>query len=115
MAITGPAPAHPESDDFGRTERRALTRELFAALDEASSEIERDRLREQVIALNMCVAAAVAHRYRGRGEISEDLEQVAYLGLVKAVNGFDSGYHKDFLTYAVPTISGELKKHFRDH
>lgn len=103
------------TDELPRVERRARTGELFAKRDGSTDDLERDWLREQITALNMCVAEAVAHRYRGRGEIEEDLEQVAYLGLVKAVNGFDSGYHKDFLSYAVPTISGELKKHFRDH
>lgn len=115
MAIMEHAPAHIESEELSRAERRERTRALFTAIDEATGDFERDRLREQVAELNMCVAEAVAHRYRGRGETAEDLEQVAFLGLVKSVNGYDGTYHKDFLTYAVPTIAGELKKHFRDH
>lgn len=115
MAITV-SPINLDSPaEIPRAERRERTRDLFQALDAATDHLERDRIREQITELNMCVAESVAHRYRGRGEIEDDLEQVAYLGLVKAVNGFDSSYHKDFLTYAVPTISGELKKHFRDH
>lgn len=115
MAVTDSFSIPEPTTEIPRAERRERTRELFRALDMTTDDLERDRLREQVTELNMCVAGSVAHRYRGRGEIEEDLEQVAYLGLVKAVNGFDSRYHKDFLTYAVPTISGELKKHFRDH
>jgi len=115
MAVVDHALAHNELEEPSRAERRSRTRELFAEIEAATDEVERDRLREQVTELNMCVAEAVAHRYRGRGEGSEDLEQVAFLGLVKSVNGFDSTYHKDFLTYAVPTIAGELKKHFRDY
>ena len=115
MTITVPFSSSDATDALPRAERRARTHELFQEIDATASNVDRDRLREQVTALNMCVAEAVAHRYRGRGEVEEDLEQVAYVGLVKAVNGFDSSYHKDFLSYAVPTISGELKKHFRDH
>lgn len=115
MAIAVSSDTPDPTTEIPRAVRRERTRDLFRALDAATDHIERDQLREQITALNMCVAESVAHRYRGRGEIEEDLEQVAYLGLVKAVNGFDSSYHKDFLTYAVPTISGELKKHFRDH
>lgn len=103
------------ADELPRRERQERTRALFATLIATADPVSRDALRERIARLNMCVAESVAHRYRGRGESQEDLEQVAYLGLVKAVNGFDSAYHKDFLTYAVPTISGELKKHFRDH
>ncbi|MFV0534443.1 MAG: sigma factor [Cumulibacter sp.] len=58
--------------------------------------------------------AAVARRYRGRGEVPADLDQVAYLGLVKAAHGFDPNYGSDFLTFAVRTFSGELKRHYRD-
>lgn len=48
------------------------------------------------------------------GECVEDLEEVAYFGLLKAVGGFDSSLGGDFLVYAVPTIAGEVKRHFRD-
>ena len=64
---------------------------------------------------NMGVARALASRYRRRGIADDDLEQVAYLGLVKAVHGFDLSYERDFLAYAVPTIRGEIKRWFRDH
>lgn len=64
--------------------------------------------------MNMPVAEGVAGRYRGRGIAQEDLEQVAYLGLVKAAERFDLKHEKDFLTFAVPTVSGEVKRYFRD-
>jgi RNA polymerase sigma-B factor len=63
----------------------------------------------------MPVAAQVAARYRGRGVSQEDLNQVAYLGLVKAVQRFDFAPDRDFLSFAVPTIRGELRRYFRDH
>lgn len=115
MSITESPVAPNEVQHASRSARRTRTQELFRHLQSSSDPVERDRIREQVTTLNMGVAQSVAHRYSGRGELNDDLEQVAYLGLVKAVNGFDGTYHKDFLTYAVPTISGELKKHFRDH
>ncbi|MGZ4426668.1 MAG: sigma-70 family RNA polymerase sigma factor [Nocardioidaceae bacterium] len=62
----------------------------------------------------MPVARAIAHRYARRGIAAEDLVQVAYVGLVKAVNGFDPGHERDFLSYAVPTVTGEVKRYFRD-
>ena len=61
------------------------------------------------------LARHVAARYRGGSEPFEDLEQVAALGLVKAIDRFDAGRGTSFSSYAVPTISGEVRRHFRDH
>lgn len=74
----------------------------------------RQELLGQVIELNAAVARSIAHRYHNRGESAEDLEQVAYLGLVKAVNAYDPEKGFPFLVYAVPTITGEVKRYFRD-
>ena len=92
-----------------------MTAQLFAEAHEATDEKARSAALRRVIEVNMCVAEAIASRYRGRGIAREDLEQVAYLALVKAVRGFDVLRGGDFLSYAAPTITGELKKHFRDH
>ena len=62
----------------------------------------------------MGVARSVASRYRNRGVDDEDLLQVAYLALTRAARDYDPGRQDDFLSYAVPTIRGELKKYFRD-
>src|SRR3954471_15767975 len=75
----------------------------------------RRQLLEQVVLVNMGVARSVARRYRNRGIAAEDLDQVAYVALVRAADKFDAALDKDFLTYAVPSIRGEIKKHFRDH
>src|SRR3954454_21487167 len=75
----------------------------------------RRQLLEQVVLLNMGVARSVARRYRNRGIAADDLDQVAYVALVRAADKFDVSLDKDFLTYAVPSIRGEIKKHFRDH
>jgi RNA polymerase sigma-B factor len=74
----------------------------------------RDSLVEEVVVLNMPVARSVARRYRDRGLSQDDLDQVAYLALTRAAQNFDPDLASDFLSYAVPCIRGELKKHFRD-
>ena len=60
------------------------------------------------------LARSLARRYAGKGEPLEDLEQVASLGLLKAIDRFDVSRDVSFATFAVPTIAGELKRHFRD-
>ncbi len=90
------------------------TSALWERIAASQSEEERAVLREEVVLLNMSVARAIASRYRSRGILLDDLQQVACLGLVKAANRFDPSHEKDFLSFAVPTISGEVKRHFRD-
>ncbi|MFH8774438.1 SigB/SigF/SigG family RNA polymerase sigma factor [Streptomyces sp. NPDC017958] len=75
----------------------------------------RDGLRDEVVRAWLPMAHRIATRYRDRGESLEDLRQVAALALVKAVDGFDPDRGAAFPSYAVPTITGELRKHFRDH
>ncbi len=99
----------PETPD-----RAARTQELFDELLTATDDDTARRLRDGVVELNLCVARSLAHRYRDRGLDVEDLEQVAYLALVKAAHRFDPTAGHDFLSYAVPTIRGELRRHFRD-
>jgi RNA polymerase sigma-B factor len=86
---------------------------LLDAQDAAPA--DRKRLIDEVITRNLDVARSVAGRYRNRGVPIDDLEQVACLALVRAANRFDATKADDFLTYAVPTIRGEVKRHFRDH
>jgi RNA polymerase sigma-B factor len=73
------------------------------------------RVREDLIERFMPLARSLAMRYRGGSEPIEDLVQVASLGLVKAIDGFDPERGRPFTAYAVPTILGELRRHFRDH
>ncbi|GAA4958188.1 SigB/SigF/SigG family RNA polymerase sigma factor [Actinoplanes utahensis] len=72
------------------------------------------RLRDRVIEAWLPLARHLSSRYANRGEPRDDLYQVAVLGLIKAVDRFDAGRGVDFAGFAIPTIAGELKRHFRD-
>ncbi|MFF4345897.1 RNA polymerase sigma factor SigF [Streptomyces sp. NPDC001530] len=76
---------------------------------------ERQALRDEIVRSWLPMAERIAGRYRGRGESIEDLSQVAALGLVKAVDRYDPARGNAFESYAIPTITGEIKRHFRDH
>src|SRR6478735_3535735 len=95
-------------------DRDARTSELFDELATATCEEERDRVIEQVVLLYLDLCSTMAGRYDGRGIEHEDLVQVARLALVKAVRRYEPGHAPSFAAYAVPTISGELKRWFRD-
>ena len=103
----------PESD--AEIDRELLTETLFRCIAQCDNDDDIASLRAQVVSINIRVADSLARRYFGHGENNDDLRQVAYLGLTKAVRGFDARSGHNFLSYAVPTITGELKKHFRDH
>jgi RNA polymerase sigma-B factor len=70
--------------------------------------------RERALVELMPLVRALANRYAGRGEPLEDLVQVGALGLIKAVDRFDVDRGVEFSSYAVPTIVGEIRRHFRD-
>jgi RNA polymerase sigma-B factor len=88
------------------TDRRALLR----AYRENGDIAARDRLIESFIP----VVRSIAYRYAGRGEQIDDLEQVASVGLIKAIERFDLDRDVELMTYVFPTVVGELKRHFRD-
>ncbi|MFC7481674.1 SigB/SigF/SigG family RNA polymerase sigma factor [Luedemannella flava] len=71
-------------------------------------------LREQAVELALPAAHQMAARYRNRGENEDDLRQVAALGLLKAIDGWDPERGHGFSDYAIPTVLGELRRHFRD-
>lgn len=98
---------------LSESRRRTETARLLSRA-RASRGASRTRYEDEVIRINMTVASDVARRYHGRGIAADDLDQVAYLGLVKAVRGFDPTLGDDFLSYAVPTLRGEIRRYFRD-
>jgi RNA polymerase sigma-B factor len=71
--------------------------------------------RDQLLERHLPLARKLARRYLRPGESFDDLVQVASVGLLKAIDRFDPERGTALTTYAVPTIVGELKRHFRDH
>ena len=94
--------------------RARRTDAIVCDLRDARREADADELTRQLIETNAAVARSMASRYRNRGIDLDDLEQVALLGLTKAAQRFDPSAGHDFLSFAVPTIRGELRRHFRD-
>lgn len=98
-----------------RTLAEMTTEELLADLNrQETPDHDRAGLRERVVELHRPLAMEIARRYRYRGEPLEDLLQAAYVGLMKAINGFDAGLGHAFRGYAMVTMTGEVKRHFRD-
>ncbi|NKZ13256.1 RNA polymerase sigma factor SigF [Mycolicibacterium septicum DSM 44393] len=110
---------HPDdeaSEPAAVTSEYADVREMFrelGGLSEDSSAYERQR--ERIVERCLPLADHIARRFDGRGEPREDLIQVARVGLVNAVNRFDVDAGSDFVSFAVPTIMGEVRRHFRDN
>lgn len=109
---TSTAPLAPiEYDD---TTRSALTRELFARLSQVTDPVDRRPIIERIATVNLQIADALAQRYAARGLALDDLVQEARVALVRVVDSFDPTLGHDFLSYAVPSILGTLRKQFRD-
>ena len=71
--------------------------------------------REQVISENVGLVWSIVRRFLGRGQEADDLFQIGVIGLMKAVDKFDMNFEVKFSTYAVPMISGEIKRYLRDN
>lgn len=89
--------------------------QLLAAATRSPSRSERRRLRQEAVILTLDLADSLSRRYRGRDVDPDDLVQVARMALVKAVWRYRPELGTTFVAYAVPTILGELRRHFRDH
>jgi RNA polymerase sigma-B factor len=103
--------------DQGRREPDAEVERLEAVLAEFAElpyGPRRARVRDQVITGFLPVARRLAVKYRDRGVPVEDLVQVAAIGLVNAVDRFEPDRGSAFLSYAIPTIQGEIRRYFRD-
>lgn len=86
--------------------------EKLAALEDTDP--RREALREQIIKDCLPLAEHIAQRFNGRGEAFDDLLQIARVGLVQAVDRFEVSRGSTFLSFAVPTVMGEVRRHFRD-
>ena len=74
----------------------------------------RETLRDEAVVAGLPLAQHIAQRFSGRGENRDDLLQIARLGLVQAIDRFEPSRGADFLSFAVPTVMGEVRRHFRD-
>jgi RNA polymerase sigma-B factor len=116
--MSAPIPTLTRVDDEARdsrAERDSRTQGLLRQAKQTSCPKERQRLRETAAALNKDLALGVAYPFHGRGMDAEDIDQVALLGLWKAVLRYGPREDATFAAYAIPTITGEVKRHFRDH
>ncbi len=109
-----PANARPAPSP-AQAAQRARTAELFAEIHSLSEfDPARKVARDALIELHLPLVEYLARRFRNRGEPYEDLVQVGTIGLLKAVDRFDSDRGVEFSTYATPTVVGEIKRYFRD-
>jgi RNA polymerase sigma-B factor len=105
----------PSTELVTRPMAGAKVQDLLRQRDELpAGDPGRAVLRARIIEAALPLARNLAARYRGRGEPVEDLNQVAALALVRAVDMYDPTRRSAFASYAVPTITGALKRHFRD-
>src|SRR4051794_33450868 len=105
-----PPPARPVMDDADFPGNDAETWSLFVRYHHTRGR----ELRNALIERHMALAEGLARPYARRGEPFDDLRQVAMLGLLKAVDRFDPDREIPFASFAIPTIRGELRRHFRD-
>jgi len=95
---------------MSREELRALHRRYKETKDTA----ERDRIRAQLVDAYHDFVYFLARKFQNRGEPLDDIVQVGYLGLIKAIERFDPDLGFEFTTFATLTVAGEIKRHFRD-
>ncbi|NYI04462.1 SigB/SigF/SigG family RNA polymerase sigma factor [Allostreptomyces psammosilenae] len=107
--------ARADFSDLGKYEARALGDALLRRLAETDrASRQYTYVRDTLIRLNLPLVRYAAARYRYRPEPMDDIMQVGVIGLIKAVDGYDPDRGVEFVSYALPTISGEIKRFFRD-
>jgi RNA polymerase sigma-B factor len=105
----------PHQAEDGPSTPRERSQALFGVLTDAhTSAADRLRARDELVELHLPLVEHCARRFLHRGEPVEDLVQVGTIGLIKAVDRFDTDRGVEFSTYATPTVLGEIKRHFRD-
>ncbi|WP_425442652.1 SigB/SigF/SigG family RNA polymerase sigma factor [Streptomyces indicus] len=109
-------PGIERADEVAPKDARDLTKVLLARLAELEEGCaEYLYTRRTLIEMNVSLVQYVAGRYRNRGNGQvEDIVQVGTVGLIKAIDRFDTGRGVEFVSFAVPYILGEIKRHFRD-
>ncbi|MGW7346174.1 sigma-70 family RNA polymerase sigma factor, partial [Streptomyces sp. NPDC054854] len=112
-----PLPRIAEPREVAPEDARALSKTFFErlrTLDEGTR--ERQYVRNTLIEMNLSLVQFAARRFRNRtdGTDIEDIIQVGTIGLIKAIDRFDPALGNEFATLALPYITGEIKRHFRD-
>jgi len=97
-----------------RSQQDADALALLTLLADLPAGPDRARARERLVKMYLPLAEHMARRFQHRGELLDDLVQVASLALLKSIDGFDPNRGAAFTSYAIPMIVGELKRHFRD-
>ncbi|MFJ8668361.1 RNA polymerase sigma factor SigF [Streptomyces sp. NPDC093600] len=123
-STTTPPPTHelgldlpeiPPFDQVQALDARALSKTLFARLDDLEEGThEYAYVRNTLVELNLALVKFAASRFRSRSEPMEDIIQVGTIGLIKAIDRFELSRGVEFPTFAMPTIIGEIKRFFRD-
>jgi RNA polymerase sigma-B factor len=96
------------------TRQREELRRLHRRYAETDDPGERERIREELVRGYESLVHFLARRFQNRGEPLEDIVQVGFLGLIKAIERFDPSLGNEFTTFATPTILGEIRRYFRD-
>ncbi len=116
MTVQLEAPATPIDVPTPAADEYADVTEMFKVLRRLPADSpEYDLRRSHIVDRCLGLADRIARHYDRRGEDIEDLTQIARLGLMNAVNRFDPDKGSSFIAFAVPTIMGEVRRHFRDH
>ena len=109
-----PPPAHrtsPEPTEFGKQSDHELLKTIQS---QPHGTPVREAACEALVVRYQALVRSCVQRYRDSPEPQEELMQVGYVGLLKAINNFDPDIGESLAAYATPTITGEIKRHFRD-
>ena len=101
----------PAQIDYDDGHAEALLGQLVSM---PSEDPRREDIRSELVLMHLPIARGIARRYAQYDEPIEDVQQAAVLGLIKAINRYDAARGERFLAYAGPTMTGEVKRHFRD-
>ena len=99
----------------GANDEYASLAPLLIELHNTTDGHDRGVLRDKLVAGYLPLAQHIARRFAGRGQPAEDLNQVATIGLINAIDRYQPDRGSDFLSFAVPTIMGEVRRYFRDN
>jgi RNA polymerase sigma-B factor len=112
--LSQPQPEVTPNPGASVTPQREELRRLHRRYAETDDPREKDRIRDQLVRGYESLVHFLARRFQNRGEPLEDIVQVGFLGLIKAIDRFDPDLGNEFTTFATPTILGEIRRYFRD-